>query len=495
MAVIPDLFDDEPQVQTKQSLVIPDLFDDEQTTQEPQKPKNKDFFEALGAEITPEMEQQAPFLSAIGKTAQDFVTVPMNFLNSALMNLPKSALNQMGVDMPQTENKAAKVGSNVAGVAGIFSNPALKALGVGKAGAGIKKAAAQGAALGALESPTDDIADVKQRAKQAAAGALTGGAFQAAGKVIGALPNITEKGAAKLVNQLIKPSKAQFAYGKNPGLQIAKEKIKATDFDDLLIKVRQRRERVGKSISNLLDAKKNSSKIADYSSALKSIDLAIKRVSSFGRDNTAALNRLRNLRLDMVGAVDDASGNLMITRDLTKLTPKQAFNLKKAIGDQTKFTGNPSDDEIVNSALKGSYRAIKNKLDQSVPGLRKQNERYANLISAELAVKNRELLARKEKLVNKVSAGLVGAGIGAGVTGGSLPGAAGGAIAVNALIDTFQTNPKYAIALSRGILNLSIAGRRVLLEQNPGVREALIQYYKGGTTQLGGKVLRVLNED
>lgn len=104
-----------------------------------------------------------------------------------------------------------------------------------------------------------------------------------------------------------------------------------------------------------------------------------------------------------------------VGRDLTNLSPLQAFQFKKEIGDMTKFTGNASDDKLVNSTLKQVYGGIKDKINSAVtpiaPELPKLNERYADLTSAEIATKYRDVIDKRQNYLPAIEKLSGGAGL------------------------------------------------------------------------------------
>lgn len=95
-------------------------------------------------------------------------------------------------------------------------------------------------------------------------------------------------------------------------------------------------------------------------------------------------------------------------KNLDNPTFKDALNFKRTIGDVTAFTGNPSDDKLVNSALKQAYGETKDAMNKAAvtadpqlgAQLLKANERYADFTSAEVALRNRIALNQGKNLVS-----------------------------------------------------------------------------------------------
>ena len=136
--------------------------------------------------------------------------------------------------------------------------------------------------------------------------------------------------------------------------------------------------------------------------ALAPLDQAIAEASKNQRVNAPIIKRLLDLKADLLGIPLEGGE---ATRKLQNLTAQELFELKKEVGDLTRWTGNASDDEIVNKALTRTYGQIKGQLD-TVPGLSELNERYANLTSAEVATKYRDKIASRQNLISLNSTGV-----------------------------------------------------------------------------------------
>ena len=107
------------------------------------------------------------------------------------------------------------------------------------------------------------------------------------------------------------------------------------------------------------------------------------------------IKRLENAKDDVLG-VDEVTGRA--TRQLTDLTPQEAFELKKAVDAITKYTGNASDDTLINKALQNSRRKIKTALNKNVEGLAELNERYSDLITAKNVIKYRDQIMSRQNI-------------------------------------------------------------------------------------------------
>lgn len=158
----------------------------------------------------------------------------------------------------------------------------------------------------------------------------------------------------------------------------------------------------------------------------------------------AIASEIRNIDISKVrtpGALKkiflDVVAEGMPPRDLSTLNPQEAFEFKKIISEATQFTGRPSDDKKVNSILKEIYGGVKEKLNTNLsvnnPEITKLNQQFADLTSAELATRNRDMIVKRSNLISlpATEAAVGGAVISAIVSGGAaIPAILGGASAL-----------------------------------------------------------------
>lgn len=218
---------------------------------------------------------------------------------------------------------------------------------------------------------------------------------------------IGPKTGGRVINSLVKPLLKDFSYGKDPGMEVAKSGITANSLDELTDKIRLKRQEIGDSIGTVLEKSKV---MFDAKDAFTPIDNAIQEAMRAPRTNAQIINRLKALKDDIFG-IADFEGQEIATRKLDQLSAKELFELKREVGDLTRWTGNASDDEIVNKALKQTYGAIKSKLDEKIPAIKGLNERYANLKSAETATEYRDKIAARQNMIG-FNPRVTGAGFG-----------------------------------------------------------------------------------
>lgn len=254
--------------------------------------------------------------------------------------------------------------------------------------------------------------------REAVDAGIIAAAFPVAGRagslVGGVLPSGADAGA-RVVNSLIKPLLKDFSYGANPGRAVAEAGITANSLDDLAVGIRNVRQETGQQIGDIVS---QSTARFDANDSFKAIDEAIVEAQKSPRTNAAIISRLQNLKDDLLQAGEDG----IPTRQLNDLSASELFELKKDIGDLTRWTGNATDDEIVNKALKQTYGRIKGQLDENVEGISELTTKYADLRSAEIATQYRDKIAARQNLISFSGAqlGTVAAVTSAMVSGGAV---------------------------------------------------------------------------
>lgn len=254
---------------------------------------------------------------------------------------------------------------------------------------------------------------------------VAGNLASAAGKKAAQATTKLRSGMAeRMVNSLIKPLGKDFAYGKNPGRGVAAEGIVANNLDEFAQKISQRRKEVGEAKGAFLAQEKYGGIGVDTTDAFSPIEKALEEAKRTPNTNAALITRLEGVKADMeglgVGGIQD-----LVSTD----------KLKQEIGQLAKWTGNASDDKLINKAVQQSYGVLKGKIETVAPEIKQLNERFGDLLSAEIAARYRDVVQQR---LNLVSLGGRLTGIGGAIatviaTGGSalpalLAGAGMGAI-------------------------------------------------------------------
>jgi hypothetical protein len=214
---------------------------------------------------------------------------------------------------------------------------------------------------------------------------------------------------------LIKPLSKDFAYGKDPAAGALG--IVAKDFGDLVGKLETRvTERGAKIEQALANPKVAAQVVPTIRTAYKPIDEAIQIAASNGEQTV--VNRLKVLRdALMFEQTADVDGNIIrgANRKMEYVNPQEVVAAKRRVGELTKFTGNPSDDKAVNTALRKVYGNLKGISEEAAlkggVNIKSLNEDFANSLSALVAAKNRDIIMQRQNILSLANKLTSGAGI------------------------------------------------------------------------------------
>lgn len=343
-------------------------------------------------------------------------------------------------------------------------------LGVGAKLAGLPKIATKAAKVSELVNPVSVGLKIAGKTTNILGKTISGGA-----NTVGKIPQATAWASGKVVNSLIKPLLKDFSYGKNPGQEIARQGIVANSLDDLGVKIAKTRKSVGTKINNILSNSKYDNVKINVTDALAPLDDAMKTAAS--QNNQALLTRLQNTKRAITQdlTLDYDMGQPIIKtlgdRNLKALSPVEASKIKTQIGDLTAWTGNPTDDKLVNIALKQTYGKIKEKIGAVVPEVKSLNESYANLTSAEIATKYRDKITSRQNLVSLAPKVIGGGGILYGVATGNLPVVLQSIAALG--VDQVLGSTMVKSRIASGIAKLSKIEQETVFKYYPWLNKAL----------------------
>lgn len=361
--------------------------------------EKKSPWSALGAEITPQMKEQNPILSAIAQTGQDALKIPADFVNQFLFNAPRALLNKYGYSFPETTNPVAKTVANAAGVAGAIKNPVA-----------IVNPILAGAVYGGLYSTPDNMALDKKSLINRAIG-VTGGAFT--GGVLSGIGKSFNSG--DVINRFIGTRKKDYLFGRNPGQAVVDEKILAGNPEELSTKISDRLNEYGKRIEDILAP--HSNKKINISEALSPLDEAINKAAV--NNDQALVNRLTETKTALTNklAIDPSTSSIQVQgkRNITGLSPQEATDIKRIVGEKINFTGSPSADKFSNDALLKVYGGLRKEIEKAVPEVAPLNQRYADLKVANIAIGRKDFT--KTPFISTL--GGVGRGAALGLLAGS----------------------------------------------------------------------------
>lgn len=390
---------------------------------------------------------------------------------------------------------------------------AVRALGVGKKVGGLLGVTGAGTTggyavdVGAGLQEGESIPQALKPGVGTAIGAILPPALEGAVVATRVAQKATANAAPRIINSLIKPLLKDFSYGKNPGRAVANEGIVANSLDELADKIRSRRNSVGQEIDSLgtritesqkqlsiptIQVEKSlvtplPSTMITVRESLKPIDEAIKKAIEDNMPDAAnRLNGIKRALTTILIPQTTKSGKLVAVSAGSKLvdnlTWQQARKFKTKVGDLTAFTGNPTDDKLVNAALKRVYGQIKEEMERVAervgPKFAKEtkrlNELYADLSSAEIATTYRDKIQSRQNLVGLTPtiAGLGSAVIALITTGGAaLPAVLFGV--GGAALDKALSSPYVKTRVARWLAKASPEERSLVFSKAPQLEGAI----------------------
>lgn len=208
---------------------------------------------------------------------------------------------------------------------------------------------------------------------------------------------MTEKLPRQLITRVIRPMSGDIKFGKDPVAAILDEGITGNNLPELNTAVKVKLDEVGKKLDDLATSPANQNKIVDVSDSLKPFDDAIAEAHKANNASLYAKLLEQRQRLQFEWQPDSQGVLRPYQLRNMKMTPAQALEYKRWIGDQVKWTNEPLEGQVV-PHFGAAYGKVKDALDAKVPGMRELNQRYANLVGAKKAITRREPVeARKSE--------------------------------------------------------------------------------------------------
>ena len=253
---------------------------------------------------------------------------------------------------------------------GILNNPLLKMLMPGMVDPNLLRQA--GGLADALTDPVQVLGMIvgARSIKQATS------AIEKTGRGV-AKATDTSKLGGKVVNQLIRPSQKGYAFGKNPGLGVAKEGLVANNMDSLLNKVNLRTEYLKKAVSTIRATPENVGKTVDLTDSLEPLRKVYGQLSRDPKTHAAEINQIKNI-------IDDLSG-----AKLDKVNVAGAYEVKDRVSKMQNWNVSSESAKAIAKAVRQVYHKIDSKIDRAIPELEELNSRMANMISARQAIEHR----------------------------------------------------------------------------------------------------------
>lgn len=306
------------------------------------------------------------------------------FVSGAVSDAAKmgaSATSPLGISLAATGPLA-----KVPGAIGTAAKAVQAGAGAGFAGKGVEDIA---------EAGDENTPEAWQQRLQG--GAEVAGGAAGAGSAIreGSLP-ARQSVAESMITKLIKPTRADVAFGKDPAGAIVREGLTANSLDDLGDKVYARAREVGAQIDKVVQSPSAQAQTIDVSKAMDPVDAEIKQAVAHG--NKPLYDKLKDLKqqLTMVWAEDVQSGSIVPhSAKQMQMTPYEATLFKRQVGDLTRWNGtDPFENDL--NAVKGKvFGAVKDQINSAVPEVAELNQRYADLASAGKAIERRSPVAAR----------------------------------------------------------------------------------------------------
>ena len=274
-------------------------------------------------------------------------------------------------------------------------------------------------------------------------GGLAGaGVAEAGGRALGAAMRPVARGlSGRIINSMIGPNKVAFKYGKNPGKTVAKLGIKANSLEELGTNIDAAIKQKISELGAVLAAPQNVSKRFNLSNTLQILDDEILNLQKAPASNKAMLDRLSNLKADILGMTRGAKGRAF----QKSLTPEQALEMKRFLGEQAKWSGGdtpPAFDSLIHKM----YHSLRTAIENVIPDTKNINADISGLIGASKAVPG--AVARSQRGMLPFMARSAFSGGVPFLLGGGPIGAAAG-MGTNLLLSTPATGTRIAGALAK----------------------------------------------
>lgn len=262
---------------------------------------------------------------------------------------------------------------------------------------------------------------------------LAGGMAGAGDAVAGSSP----KTGVSMMNRVIKPGLKNLERGMNPGQAVIDEGITGNSTADLGKNIKARYRMVGQQIGDTLTAPAAAAQKLDVHSAVSQpIDDAMATAQNAGRADL--YSKLQTIKDQLTkNFAPDVNGNLQPIGPITKnkalvdLTPEEVTDIKRQVGDVTKWEGTPYRDEF-NQVKASIYGNLKDAVEQAVPDVAPLNARYRMLKNAGSATERTAAIHERHAAVSLPDYVLSTAGGAAGLAMGHT--AEGAALGVGSML-------------------------------------------------------------
>lgn len=244
---------------------------------------------------------------------------------------------------------------------------------------------------------------------QAAGEATAAKAMKWLGAAPAKLGGAARRQAEADMNALLKPANVQQMYGKNVGRAVLDENISANSLPELVEGIGTKLGEVGAEYAPILAKTEVAARRFSIEGFTEPIDAAIAKLQKTPHGMETTIKRLEDLKLNITGGTRGPKGEMIIPNNFRSVSPSEALEIKRTIGDLTSFKGLTAEDAAADAAGKKVYGKLDAALDRYVPEMKRLNERYANLLGAHISAK-RQMMGAVRSAVSTTDA-LAGAGL------------------------------------------------------------------------------------
>lgn len=240
---------------------------------------------------------------------------------------------------------------------------------------------------------------------------------KAAASVAKDVGQTAENVGGRLMNFYIKPRQAGYKFGSNPGRGVIKHVGPQMTREGLLQGINNAKDRL---LSQLEESAANSQTPVDATPIFQEIAGTVNKMKDLPETYAGQIDAHRALARDLMRKV---SKNGFIKDGKIYVYPKDAIQIKRAIGELPSWATNDPKLGTLTKTSRKAYGAFDKEIDKAVPGSATTNRDVSDLIGAQKGI---ELGMQREQ--NKSPLGLIDLAVG-GLTGshsgpaGFIPGA------------------------------------------------------------------------
>lgn len=207
--------------------------------------------------------------------------------------------------------------------------------------------------------------------------------------------------ANKSLNQEFAQNKSDWQYNHD-ARRVAKSMpdIIGPDLNSTTLAVDNKVKEVGQAIGDTINSHTNSDIPINATEAVfKPFDDKISELNIENpTKNATAIKRLEEAKQGLID-ITNSDGKVVGKNDLANTTPSKLWDFRqKKIDPATKFTGNVSDDAVVNQAYQDARHNIKTLINDKIPEVKPLNQDYGDLTSLSSKLDNIAFKHQKEGL-------------------------------------------------------------------------------------------------